>query len=93
MVELEEAIAFYEDERPGLGLELLDEVEAAVSFAVDNPQAGEARGPKLGRLNARRFLVRRFPYVLYVATTRRGREVVAVAHARRRPEYWRDRIG
>ena len=78
VVELDEAIAFYEGERPGLGLELLDEVEAAVSFAVDNPGAGEACSPELGRFDARRFMVGRFPYTVYVATTRTGREVVAV---------------
>lgn len=91
-LELEEAIAYYEEERPGLGLELLDEVEAAVAFALENPEAGEARGKKLKRFEARRFVVKRFPYLVYVATVRGGPEIIAISHARRRPGYWRDRL-
>ena len=92
-VELDEAITFYEEQRPGLGLELLDAVAATVSFAAAFPEAGESRGGSLERFETRRYLVKRFPYLVYVATVHGRREVIAIAHASRRPGYWRDRLG
>ena len=91
-LELDEAIAYYEEEQFGLGLEFLDEVEVAVAFAANNPEAGEARAGRLKRFDVRCFVVRRFPYLVHVATIEGRREIVAVSHARRRPGYWRDRL-
>ena len=40
----------------------------------------------------RRMILRRFPYLLVFRETAAGIEIIAVAHGRRRPGYWRDRI-
>ena len=39
----------------------------------------------------RRALLRRFPYVIVFRQTPSQLEIVAVAHGRRRPGYWRER--
>lgn len=92
LIELDEAMAFYEDERPGLGLDLRDAVEETVAFAAEVPAGGERRGPELDVYETRRFVVKRFPYLVYLARIGDRREVVAIAHASRRPGYSGDRL-
>jgi plasmid stabilization system protein ParE len=40
----------------------------------------------------RRYLMHRFPYLIVFRTTPTAIQVVAVAHGRRRPGYWRTRF-
>jgi toxin ParE1/3/4 len=40
----------------------------------------------------RRMVLQRFPYLLVFRAAAAGMEVIAVAHGRRCPGYWRDRI-
>ncbi|MFW5926367.1 MAG: hypothetical protein ACOCV4_09400 [Myxococcota bacterium] len=42
--------------------------------------------------DVRRFGLARFPYAIIVALVHGVRTVVAVAHANRRPGYWRERL-
>lgn len=84
--ELVEAWAWYEEQRPGLGDELAACVEAAISKAARQPDAyAEVHE------GVRRVLVRRFPYGVFYVVEAGVLLVLAVAHARRRPQYWRDR--
>lgn len=84
--ELNEAAAFYEASVPGLGDAFLDDVDRTIESARVNPRIGAVAG-----LRFRRMLLRRFPYSVIYAE--RGNElvIVAVAHQRRRPGYWRGR--
>ncbi|MBI5483466.1 MAG: type II toxin-antitoxin system RelE/ParE family toxin [Deltaproteobacteria bacterium] len=85
--ELAEASHYYEDRVPGLGQALIDDVEKAVSEIVVHPNA-------CGRVskNLRRKVLNRFPYgLIYAVETDRIR-IVAIAHHKRRPEYWRYRL-
>ncbi len=83
---------WYEERRTGLGVEFFDAVDATVSQILDLPRAGE-RVPRLSaELPARRLGVKRFPYhVIYIETPAELR-ILAVAHDRRRPGYWRSRL-
>jgi len=40
----------------------------------------------------RRYLLKRFPYVIVYRVTEHRIEVVAVAHGHRKPGYWADRL-
>jgi plasmid stabilization system protein ParE len=40
----------------------------------------------------RRAVLRRFPFVIVFRDTAERVEIIAVAHGRRRPGYWQDRI-
>ncbi len=85
--ELDDATAFYEQRKPGLGLELLSHVEQAIKEIRDNPRLGTPY--KTTAL--RRYSVRRFPYAIFYAERAEDIWVVAIAHGRRRPDYWRRR--
>lgn len=83
---------WYEDRRVGLGLEFIDAVDATIDLIVRMPHAGAPVGRLPPALLVRRAPVTRFPYhVVYleVETTIR---VLAVAHERRRPGYWKSRL-
>jgi len=42
--------------------------------------------------NTRRVVLSRFPYIVVFRETVTEIEIVAVAHGRRRPGYWRERL-
>lgn len=89
--ELRAAAEWYDD-RAGLGDELAAEVRAATTRIAAAPEAfAPARGVRSG-LRAREAPVTRFPYrVIFVELDEEVR-VVALAHERRRPGYWRRRM-
>lgn len=87
--ELLDAVAFYEERVDGLGLDFWAEVDGALCHGV--PLA-TAETDAAGR-PVRRFLLRRFPFSLLATIRRDGTTyVVAVAHQKRRPGYWRSRL-
>jgi toxin ParE1/3/4 len=92
VAELEAAAAWYEHERQGFGTLLVSEVRRAVNRAADLPRSGRRVSGTEPARDVRRFVVRRFPYVVVTAIIAGQRAVVAVAHDRRRPGYWRDRL-
>jgi toxin ParE1/3/4 len=62
------------------------ELDRAVELISERPEAGP---PYIGI--ARRFLLRRFPFFVVYRVLGEHIQIVAVAHARRRPGYWRER--
>ena len=85
--ELDEAIAYYEEQRAGLGLDLANMVEQAIATIRQNPGVGSP----YKATEFRRWVVERFPYLVFYAELENAIWIVAVAHARRRPDYWRRR--
>lgn len=81
------AINFYEREAPGLGAEFLEDLDHALESIVSTPRLG-ARFEE----QTRRVLLRRFPYSVIYVIEDASVLVVAVAHQRRRPGYWKDRL-
>ena len=69
----------------GLGHEFITEFERIVNFILANPQLGM---PMRG---ARRYFMRRFPCGIIYQVTADELRVIAIAHQRRRPGYWRGR--
>lgn len=86
-LELDEAIACYNDQAPGLGDAFLLEAIAAFDRIQRFPDAWHPLGDRF-----RRCRLRRFPYGLIYAAENDEIVIVAVAHSHRRPQYWRDRI-
>lgn len=76
----------YEGRLPGLGSEFLVEVESVCSRLSEH----QALGPKLDAEH-RRLGLRRFPFGLIYRVKSSKVQIVAVAHRRRRPGYWRGR--
>ena len=84
--ELEGATDFYSAGSPALAEAFLTEVARALSQIREFPDSC----PFISR-TVRKKVLRRFPYnVLYFLQADEIR-VVAIAHQKRRPFYWRDR--
>ncbi len=85
--EIAEAVQYYEAHKYGLGLDFLEEVERALDQISTNPEASRQIGRRI-----RRKVLWRFPYnLIYAVYTDRIR-IVACAHQKRRPFYWRKRL-
>ena len=85
--EITEAARYYELREPGLGSDLLGEVERALDQILKHPEASR----KIGR-RVRRKPLWRFPYNLVYAVYPEQVRIVAFAHQKRRPFYWARRL-
>ncbi len=85
--EFREAIRWYEERRPGLGADFLAAVREARELIAEHPEIGSV--VPSSRQGERRLMVRRFPYQLIYYVRPRDVVLVAVAHIKRRPGYWR----
>jgi toxin ParE1/3/4 len=88
-----EAAIWYESKRTGAGERLLAAVDDALARLENDP----LRFPVLetiepNDLGLRRVLLSRFPYLVIYQILSEETRVIAVAHARRQPDYWKDRL-
>ncbi len=81
-----DAVLWYETQRGGLGLEMSDQVDAAIHAAAENPLAFAMVAG-----DTRRVLCRRFPHAVFFQVTGDRLVVLAVTHVRRNPIAWRSR--
>ena len=86
--EFSEAVRWYEARRSGLGSEFFDAVAATLSLIETNPEVGTTISID-GQ--TRRALVARFPYQVVYRLRPTETVIVAIAHLKRRPGYWKDR--
>ena len=91
--EFDAAVAWYEDREPGVGERLIDRAETAREDIAAWPDSwpvfpGWTRKKPVVRTRG----VRGFPYRIVYVTTSTEIVIVAYAHERRRPGYWRHRI-
>jgi toxin ParE1/3/4 len=85
------ASRWYDHAQTGLGSNFLHMVDRAIERIERTPQSGSPV-PGIKDAAIRRVSVRRFPYyVVYIVLPDRV-QVLAVAHQRRRPQYWMERI-
>ena len=82
-----EASVFYEAATSGLGVGFLDEVQRVINILREHPDLGKSVGRGL-----RAALLHTFPFSLIYSVEVNSILIIAVAHQRRRPNYWRDRI-
>ena len=85
--EVQAARDWYAEQSPSAALGFVDEIAAAIERIRDAPDRWP---PSVS--GTRRLLVHRFPFVIFYRRTGRSIDIVAVAHAKRRPGYWRDRL-
>ena len=84
--EINEAADFYDIESPGLGSVFIDEIQRAIGNISEFPEAAS-----LVRGRVRKRLIAKFPYSLVYSARPDGIRILAVAHQKRRPFYWRGR--
>jgi toxin ParE1/3/4 len=81
-----EAAAWYETQRPGLGVEFIAEIERCVDAAAERPTTYPAIDE-----DVRRVVANRFPFSVYFRAEERRIVVLAVFHGRRDPAIWQHR--
>ncbi len=86
-IELNETADFYEERRSGLGLEFLEEVQLTIRRILDFPNAWQSLSK-----NTRRCLTNRFPFGLIYQVKADEVRIIAIAHQKQRPGYWRGRL-
>ncbi len=85
--ELEDAALFYDQRVQGLGKRFLLRVEKAIEQILLFPEAAPIVGETV-----RQKVVDRFPYSLFYIFEKNAVFFVAVAHQKREPMYWKDRL-
>src|SRR6266487_776343 len=85
--EAEEARRWYRERSEPAESAFLNELDHAIAVVVDAP----SRWPEhIG--GTRRYVFPTFPYSLVYFLENQAIHVVAVAHEKRRPGYWRNRL-
>lgn len=85
--ELEAAASYYDNHQPGLGRQLIAEARKARQRISALPSAAPEVRPGI-----RRRSIRRFPYQIIYRVSDDHVLIIAVAHKRRRPGFWTDRV-
>ncbi len=85
--ELEEGALFYNQRVQGLGEQFLSTVEKAIEQILLFPQSA----PVVGK-TVRQKALDRFPYSLFYLFEKNAVFIVAVAHQKREPMYWKSRL-
>ena len=85
--EAEAAMAWYGKRSRAAAEAFLNELDRAITQISQHPERHQ-----LYEFKTRRAVLHRFPYLIVFREGTEGIEIIAVAHGRRRPGYWRDRI-
>lgn len=86
--ELAADFRYYEKDYPGRGVRFVTAVDAALTQIAVAP----LRFAILYEPDIRSAKVKRFPYRVVYLVVEDVIDVIAVAHAKRRPTYWRRRL-
>ena len=85
-LEFLDTVAYYESIQVGLGDRFRQSVEAAVQLATSLPFAGAPY-----KYGTRRIFPKKFPFSVIYLVGKNEIVIFAVAHFKRRPDYWRRR--
>ncbi|HZX18843.1 MAG TPA: type II toxin-antitoxin system RelE/ParE family toxin [Pseudomonas sp.] len=83
-----ESVGYYESKVRGLGGALITEFEALATLIGESPKAWRVELEP----DIRRVPLHRFPLSILYRERPDGFQVLAVAHHRRRPQYWLGRL-
>lgn len=90
--EYREAMSWYRDRDPRVADRFVIETRHTLELIETFPQIG-GRVPGVDDGDVRRMPIRTFPYHVIFVSFHDRLEVVALAHNRRRPGYFMDRVG
>lgn len=86
-VEFIEQAAYYESRISQLGHIFLAELESVLSLLVEHPEIGS-----IIEIPFRNFAMKRFPHSLIYTVEPESIWVIAVAHQKQKPGYWKERV-
>ena len=87
VIELREAVAFYEVEVPGLGKRFEQDVKDSLRRIEKYPLAWAI---EFGEI--RKYVMYKFPFKLFYSVEENHIYIIAVAHNHRMPTYWISRL-
>lgn len=85
-LDIQAAAVWYEDQRSGLGLRFLHELDLVFQRITGNPR----QFPRVED-DVHRALLRHFPYGMYFLAEEESINVLAVLHLHREPDMWKSR--
>jgi plasmid stabilization system protein ParE len=85
--EFKEAALWYNHQRVGLGREFFDEVNSNIALIANDPKIWPEYIHHFHRL-----IVKRFPFNIIYRVQPNCIEIIAIAHNKRKPFYWKNRI-
>ena len=88
----EEAVGWYEKERPGLGADFQVAVDAALDLLQEELIPSTSVPRNAGKQGLRQLVLTRFPYDVVLVERPDHTLVLAIAHQSRRPGYWKRRL-
>jgi len=86
-LELQDIYDYYEAESTNLGRLFINEFRRGVNRILQFPQAW----PSIEK-NIRKCTLKKFPFHIIYAVTEDLILILAIAHHRRKPDYWIDRL-
>jgi toxin ParE1/3/4 len=87
LAELKSAVVWYQSQNQTAAINFVAELDRAVELVIASP----VRWPT-GDHNTRKFVLRRYPFAVIYREREGVVQVLAVAHGRRRPGYWIERL-
>jgi toxin ParE1/3/4 len=84
-----DALAFY---RERASAEIALDFDAKITLAFTEIVNFPARCPRWQRTHVRKYVLQRFPYLIFYIDYPDRVRILAVAHTSRRPGYWKRRI-
>jgi hypothetical protein len=87
-----EAEGWYESRRAGLGGDFRHDFKLALDTLRESVLQGKPWPGRLGERGVKRIAMKRFPFFVVFVKVDAALVVLAIAHYRRRPAYWRSRL-
>jgi toxin ParE1/3/4 len=82
--DLEESANWYDEQQSGVGEEFLAEVRLAFQRILNNSETYP-----VVQENVRRFVMKRFPFLIYYVATKTEVTILRVIHSSREPDEWK----
>ena len=86
-MEVDEAVSWYQEQSEDEILAFLNEIDHAIRIVKEYPLIAAQIEPDIHS-----FCLRRFPYSVIYGVDDGELVVIAIAHHRREPGYWADRV-
>ena len=83
--ELFSAIGYYNEQTPGLGVIFFEEIERSINNINKNPKRWKICAKKV-----RQCIVPRFPFSIFYIYNSNTIYIVAIAHNKQNPNYWKE---
>jgi toxin ParE1/3/4 len=90
--EMRQSARWYEHKRDGLGDDFLDAVERAFESIEQHPKRFKRVETQNSDREVRRLVLKRFPFLIVYEVLPAEILVVAIAHGKRKPKFWQDRL-